>query len=218
MIQENSGNIKEIIANARNITANTQSITQHVTDLFDDEFHQNLQRSMAALPGTIDSFNTTMAEMKDKVSVTVDNINTTVTHLDKTMVEVSGKLNTAVDSANQLIGDVQKMTGPIVQNLPNWAGNINRILQNLDVVTTRMQDKNSTLGMLLTDRRLYDDLSLSVGKVTSLIRQAEPILFNAQVFSEKIARHPELLGVRGALKPSSGTTTLSSSIPWPSGI
>jgi phospholipid/cholesterol/gamma-HCH transport system substrate-binding protein len=33
----------------------------------------------------------------------------------------------------------------------------------------------------------------------------KPIIHDARVFSDKIARHPELLGVRGAIQRNAGT-------------
>jgi phospholipid/cholesterol/gamma-HCH transport system substrate-binding protein len=43
-----------------------------------------------------------------------------------------------------------------------------------------------------------------MANVNELTRRLEPILNDARVFSDKIARHPEVLGVRGAIAPQSG--------------
>jgi phospholipid/cholesterol/gamma-HCH transport system substrate-binding protein len=45
----------------------------------------------------------------------------------------------------------------------------------------------------------------NVEELTLLLR---PIVNDARIFSDKIARHPEILGVRGAIKPEDGTKSL----------
>ena len=40
--------------------------------------------------------------------------------------------------------------------------------------------------------------------VEQITNDLKPIVADARVFTDKIARHPEVLGVRGAIKPSSG--------------
>ena len=40
--------------------------------------------------------------------------------------------------------------------------------------------------------------------VDELTRDLKPLLDDARIFTDKIARHPELLGVRGAIKKDAG--------------
>ena len=49
-----------------------------------------------------------------------------------------------------------------------------------------------------------DNLNLSASALTVLLNNLEPIARDVRVFSDKIARHPEILGVSGAMKGSSG--------------
>jgi phospholipid/cholesterol/gamma-HCH transport system substrate-binding protein len=37
-----------------------------------------------------------------------------------------------------------------------------------------------------------------------ILRNLEPIMHDLRIFSDKVARHPELIGVSGALRGSSG--------------
>jgi phospholipid/cholesterol/gamma-HCH transport system substrate-binding protein len=52
---------------------------------------------------------------------------------------------------------------------------------------------------------LYQNLNRASINVEELSRQLRPILNDVRVFTDKIARHPESLGVRGAIKPDQGT-------------
>ena len=54
------------------------------------------------------------------------------------------------------------------------------------------------------DRELYDNLNGAAANIEELSRQLRPILNDARVFTDKIARHPERLGVRGAMQKHIG--------------
>ena len=51
--------------------------------------------------------------------------------------------------------------------------------------------------------------------VTKLLPKLEPILKDVNVFTDKIARHPESLGIRGAISPSSGLKESPTPLPLP---
>jgi phospholipid/cholesterol/gamma-HCH transport system substrate-binding protein len=56
----------------------------------------------------------------------------------------------------------------------------------------------------VSDPELYRNLSSSAGSLAVLLQNLEPIVRDMRIFSDKIARHPELIGVSGALRGSSG--------------
>ncbi|MEZ5949624.1 MAG: hypothetical protein R3C12_10490 [Planctomycetaceae bacterium] len=58
------------------------------------------------------------------------------------------------------------------------------------------------------DPQLYRNLQLSSASLAALLSNLEPIMQDMRVFSDKVARHPELLGVSGYMKGSSGLKEL----------
>ena len=66
------------------------------------------------------------------------------------------------------------------------------------------QSQQGSLGQLLNNPELYQHLNRAAKNIDELTRQLKPILDDARVFSDKIARHPETLGVRGAIQRSPG--------------
>ena len=48
-------------------------------------------------------------------------------------------------------------------------------------------------------------ININVAEFDAFKHSALPVVADARVFADKIARHPELLGVRGALQRSPGT-------------
>ena len=57
----------------------------------------------------------------------------------------------------------------------------------------------------MRDPDLYQNLNKAAQNIAQLSCELRPIVADARVFSDKIARHPELLGVSGALQRSAGT-------------
>ena len=74
---------------------------------------------------------------------------------------------------------------------------------------------DGTLKKLINDPSLYNHLNEAACQVTKLLPKLEPILRDVNVFTDKIARHPESLGVRGAISPSSGLKESPTPLPVP---
>jgi len=62
-----------------------------------------------------------------------------------------------------------------------------------------LNQSDGTLGKLVRDPKVYDDLAQASANVNRLTRELRPIVDDVRVFTDKIARHPEQLGVRGAI-------------------
>ena len=60
------------------------------------------------------------------------------------------------------------------------------------------------LTRLMRDPQLARNIDESTSSLSLIMRHLEAISKDLRVFSDKIARHPELLGVRGTFEGSSG--------------
>ena len=89
-------------------------------------------------------------------------------------------------------------------NIEQATQNLNRLIENLNGLSKAFTASNGTLGRLINDPKLYEQLSETLNNVNCLSKELKPILDNAKTLTDKLARHPETLGIRGALKPSSG--------------
>jgi phospholipid/cholesterol/gamma-HCH transport system substrate-binding protein len=63
---------------------------------------------------------------------------------------------------------------------------------------------DSTFNRLLSDPKLYANISDGVAAFSHAAARLDRIMADVALFADKIARHPELLGVSGAVQPSSG--------------
>ena len=127
--------------------------------------------------------------------------------------DVLGDLRTAVkgigatvDSADRNLRNLEGFTRPlgergeqIVTRLDSTIGRLDEVLLQASGFVKSLNESNGTLGRLVRDPQLYEELSATVSNVNRISRELRPIINDVRVFSDKIARHPESLGVRGAL-------------------
>ena len=64
--------------------------------------------------------------------------------------------------------------------------------------------EDGTLNLLLNDPQLYRTTEQTMSSLTTVMKNLDLVMKDLRVFSDKIARHPELIGAGGALRGSSG--------------
>jgi phospholipid/cholesterol/gamma-HCH transport system substrate-binding protein len=81
--------------------------------------------------------------------------------------------------------------------------NINDITSVIRTIVSRIDQGQGSLGALMNDRQLYDRLNHAAKNIEEVSQKLKPIVDDARVFSDKIARHPGVI-VRDAVKPGIG--------------
>ena len=105
--------------------------------------------------------------------------------------------------------------GPrLFQNLDEAAEKFNRMLTSVGELMQAVGQSDGTLRRFVTDPMLYNSLADAACLVVKLLPRLERVLRDVEVFADKIARHPELLGVGGAVSPSGGLKEGTSGY-WP---
>ncbi len=111
-----------------------------------------------------------------------------------------------LDSADRNLQNLEGLTRPLgergagmVAQIDVTIGRLDEVLQQAASFTRALNESDGTLGRLVRDPRVYEDLAAAAANVKNLSQELRPIVNDVRVFSDKIARHPEQLGVRGAL-------------------
>lgn len=117
----------------------------------------------------------------------------------------------AVEQAEANLQNVSLVTEPfaqrsasIVKRLDGTMGNLESLSRELNAFVQVAAREDGSLQKLVTDPTLYRNLNRSAASLAVLLNNLEPVLRDVRIFSDKIARHPELLGVGGYLNGSSG--------------
>ncbi len=90
--------------------------------------------------------------------------------------------------------------GPqLVDNLDGSLGNINQLLEQLVIFSDNLNSREGSLGRLLNDPAMYNKLERTLSNAEDITARIKPILDDVRIFSDKIARDPRQLGIKGAL-------------------
>jgi len=113
-------------------------------------------------------------------------------------------LQGALGSADQNLKNLQGFTGPlgergpeIVDSIEGGVGSLSELLGEAALLAKNLNSSDGTIGKLIHDRELYDQLTMIVHQVQKILanvenmsRRLRPILDDVRVFTDKIARDP----------------------------
>jgi len=150
--------------------------------LGDPRQQQNLRRSLEALPRLVGETEATFAAVR------------------KTVLTV----NTNLEQLQGVTGPLARRGDSIVTRLDKTLGNLELLTTDLARFSRTVNRPDGSLNQLANDPRLYRNLNDSATSLAILLRNLEPVIRDLRVFSDKIAAHPELLGIKGALRGSAG--------------
>ena len=191
------------------------------------EVARNVNLLVGTQRGNLDAVIERAAEALNEFTVTMRNANQVLgdpqnqANLQKTLEalpemvadtrQTIAAVRSAVQRADQSLGNIQRVTEPlaersevIVASLERGAQSLESLLGELKQFSRAVSRENGSLKMLVSDPELYQNLNASAGSLQLLLKNMEPAMKDLRIFSDKVARHPELIGVRGALRGSSG--------------
>jgi phospholipid/cholesterol/gamma-HCH transport system substrate-binding protein len=159
-----------------------------------------------------------------KLKATVDSVTTdvpailadaraTVSRAVTTIDEFGG----VVRSAETNLKNLEGLTGPLGERGPELAqqvteaiGNLNIALKDIAQIAAALNGSQGTFARLVNDPALYDNVQTLVGNmnvvlanVNERVKEVRPVIYDARVFMDKIAREPGTL-IGGAIKPGPG--------------
>ena len=164
------------MATANDLFANANQV------LGDPRQQQNLKRSLEALPRLVGETESTLRAVRT------------------TVLTVNGNL----ENLQGVTDPLARRGGSIVGRLDKTLGNLETLTGDLSRFSRTVNTPEGSLNRLARDPTLYRNLNDSAASLSVLLKNIEPVVRDLRIFSDKVARHPELLGVRGALKGSAG--------------
>ncbi|MFM8494758.1 MAG: MlaD family protein [Planctomycetia bacterium] len=173
----------------------------------DDKFEKMVRKTEAALDNfsiAMNNINDVMGDPKsrEKIKAAIEALPQVLADLRTT---VQG-IGTTVDTADRNLRNLEGLTKPLGERGEQMVAQVDRTISRLDetlqqaaLFTKALNESQGTLGKLVRDPQVYNDLAQAAQNVSKLTKDLRPIVDDVRVFTDKIARHPEQLGVRGAL-------------------
>src|SRR5439155_18744408 len=119
--------------------------------------------------------------------------------------ETIKNLNSTLTQTEDILTNLQAITKPfagrsasIAKNLDESTDKLNRVLTDTQRLFTSVGEGDGTLRRFITDPALYNHLDEAACQLSKIMPRLDRVLKDAEVFADKIARHPELIGAGGA--------------------
>jgi phospholipid/cholesterol/gamma-HCH transport system substrate-binding protein len=121
------------------------------------------------------------------------------------------RVNNSIGRADDVLASLQEAVKPlpqrgrgIMKNLEESAETLNKLLADMRELTRAVNINDGSLRRFLVDPTLYNNLNDAACLLTRVVPRLDRILRDTEVFADKIARHPEALGLGGVVRPSAG--------------
>lgn len=165
----------------------TESAYQANQILGDPANQENLRKTLESVPRMVDETRATIAAVRG-----------------------------AVGKAEENLANLASATAPLAKRSESMAIRLDATLVHVESLTEELSilaqlanDKNGTIRSLAEDASLYRNLNQSAETLSVLMGNLQPIMRDLRIFSDRIARHPEIMGVGGAISGSDGTKPIS---------
>lgn len=173
-----------------------------------DRFNRILGKTEVALG----RFDTVMVAVNQVVSDEDLNLSITealegVPRLFNEAGELMSGLNRVSNEAEKNLIALRGLTEPlgkqgeiIVNKLNRGAGRLDELLVEIQTFAQKLNSQDGTVGRLVNDPELYQNLNRAAKNIEGLSRKLRPIVADARVVVDKVARNPGRLGLPGILE------------------
>lgn len=180
-----------------------------------------VQTNQAALESTLRSFN----ELTQRANMLLNeenqrNATTTLRNLEK----ASGRFESIANNADQAFASLNQAAKPfgdrsdrVLRNLDTSLEQIARLANTLNELIAPIGRSDGSVQKLFSDPSFYNNLNCAAFMLTKMLPRVDLILQDLQTFADKIARHPEQIGVGGVVRPSAGLKEGPSGFTQPNG-
>jgi phospholipid/cholesterol/gamma-HCH transport system substrate-binding protein len=159
----------------------------------------------------------TRERLKESIQGLPDTLATARETLDNANRAFAG-FDTVAQRAERNLANLENFTRPLsergpvlVDNLDGSLRNVNELLGQLVTFTDNLNNREGSIGRLMNDPELYDRLNRTLANAEEITFKLKPIMDDIRIFSDKIARDPRQLGLKGALdRRPTGTGTKQS--------
>ena len=197
LMETNRGNLGQVVERAAESLHEFTATMKHANDLLasankivgDPAAQQALHDTLVAMPKLVNETHRTIAETRNAVA---------------SSRQVLDSVNKNLVNLTQITEPVGKRGELMVAKLDSSLTNLDQLLGELNRFSKLVNAKDGSLQKFASDPSLYDNLDRSSQSLAVLLRNVEPVLRDLREFSDKVARNPELLGVGGAVRPSTG--------------
>lgn len=187
------------------------------------------QKKIVATLDSIKAASGNLEGLTKEASETLKEGRAGVTQFTATMKRVDGiaaDVQKVIGKADEIAADVKVTTGALAERSPKIVANLETGSDSVIRATTDIRDiiravgrSEGTFQQIISNPALYNNINDTASQFNKVMPRLDRITRDLETFADKIARHPESLGVGGVVRPSSGIKDIPSPAPMfpPSG-
>ena len=147
--------IAPLQAKVESFVVNTDSVMQSVNELLDDENRKNIKASLENMNAVLRNFKDTSLYLK---SLTAEN----------------GKIDSLLNNANVSMSNFAQISDSIAAaDLGATAAELQKSLEGFNMILDSIQHGKGTIGKLMKDEELYDNLATASKELEELLREVK---------------------------------------------
>ncbi|WBX74458.1 MlaD family protein [Tenacibaculum pacificus] len=177
-----SEKLNPIQSNLKNVLVGADSLLIGINDVLDEKSRKSLNRSILGLEGTITDVRKTLTSVNNLLSNSKENLTATLDNTKK-----------ITDNFSKISDDLAKSNlGATVKKLETTLSNVNGLLAN-------MKAGKGTLGKLMTDDKMYTNLTNASKEMEELLREMKlnPKRFvHISLFGKKVKPYNEEANIK----------------------
>ncbi len=171
-------------------------VTEQAAKLLSDDNVRNASRTLtnvAAASEPLPKMSRNADYIVEQGRETVRRLNSTLTQLEATLKDIQATTKPLGERSERITRNIDEM----VIQFNQLVGDVRGLMRAID-------RSDGTFKKFLTDPSLYNNIDGAAAMAKRLIPEMDRILKDFQVFADKLARHPELIGAGGIIRGSDG--------------
>jgi phospholipid/cholesterol/gamma-HCH transport system substrate-binding protein len=186
LVDANDSHVNNVLARTSNTLDSVHSMAKNVDQFVaDPQLRDSLSQTLKEMPALLREAREATAKIRE-----------TATSADRSFVSVQKVTDPLADNGRGLVEKADEL----FKKLNRSADRMEELLENMLLFSQALNRSDGTLGKLINDPRLYNNLNEATDQLNRMAVELRPILYNARLFTDQIARDPGQLGVRGALQ------------------
>jgi len=199
IVSDNDNNFRDLAGNANKALVEFQTTMFRVNEITGDpELRARLVEALDSLPRVLNEAELALSNTKSTM---------------KKFEEVGDAAETAFLNAGQTLGtfdrtlaNIEQITKPLgergselTEQIFTSFANLDATLQQITQFGDMVNNSDGSLRRLIEDDELYFQVKRTLGNIEQATMRIRPILDDVRIFTDKVARDPSQLGVKGAL-------------------
>lgn len=204
------GQVREVIDRVKgaidNVNGTLTSINRVAVQIENSRIPEAIAEGVERLPVLFDEARNVLQQTQ-RILASFEEFSKSIQDVGQEFVGIGDSAKEAVENANIALKNIGEFTGPLAENAESLVGDAGNMIKNLDALlidlrqfSYRLNSGDGTIARLIEDDQLYFEFIQTIKNVRALTQRLQPIADDVRVFTDKIARDPGQLGVRGALQ------------------